>query len=139
MLATNRIVSSESPTRTIRIDEAESRVRSPSARTALSHEALSSRPRSNPRTRTPMRMDEDRRTNIESQGSVLSRETAVTSSKSRKQGPGRRKIRRWENDQVEMLDLRPSTRKVLQQAREDSHLYREVYDPQDHCCSAWKT
>jgi len=171
-----------SPTRTLRITAHEQQQQSHQQDTALlllSEEMARSRPRSNPRSRTPMRYEsplepdaftrrspspnnnnnEDAalttrritirpmagravgttvRTTIREQQQQQSR----ASIRSRKQGqPSQRKIRRWNNDRFAGLaaelvaaSKHSGTRAAdaLLQAQSEAHLYRSVYDFNEH-------
>jgi hypothetical protein len=158
------------PTRTLRITmvEQQSRDNTP---TPLSIEDLTRRPRSNPRSRTPMRYEsplesdafrlssptfaseDSRRINIRPMagaavGTVARRITAqegnargcVVTGKSSKQGPSQRKVRRWRNEHFTGLaaEISASSSRgaiaadVLLKAHRDAHLYRSIYDPNDH-------
>lgn len=164
------------PTRTLRLTEAEHLARN-AGPPPVTLASLASRPRSNPRSRTPMRYesplnpDEFRRepltTAAEQQeqsstpeggsrriitirpsaglavGSIAATridEKRATATKSRKQGPSHRKVRRWNNDHFVGLatEIAKSSREghiaaeVLLRAHDDAHLYRDVYDPSEH-------
>jgi hypothetical protein len=155
------------PTRTLRItvSEQSSRDNTPNP---ITIEDLVNRPRSNPRLRTPMRYEsplesdafriippsvvreESTRITIRPSagaavGSIARRpanhESGVVKSKSAKQGPSQRKIRRWRNENFVGLAAELSSSRgamaaeVLLKAHRDAHLYRSVYDPNDHCRS----
>jgi hypothetical protein len=60
--------------------------------------------------------------------------------RSRKQGPGCRKIRRWNNEKFTNLaaEIKASSARgalcaeAILRAQDEAHLYRAVYDPKDH-------
>ena len=153
------------PTRTLRITASEqsSRDNTPNP---ISIEDLTNRPRSNPRLRTPMRYESPLESDAfritspsfaregssritirpsgTTVGSVPRRQVShyheVVKSKSSKQGPSQRKIRRWKNENFAGLaaELSKSSSQgavaadVLLKAQRDAHLYRSIYDPMDH-------
>lgn len=119
-----------SPTRTLRLTEAEHAAAQQPSRLRVTAETLA-RPRSNPRSRTPMRYespltnefqravieDEEDRTNVLARhearritirplaGTAVGTSVPVVEERrrlerSRKQGPSTRKVRRWHNDHL---------------------------------------
>lgn len=155
------------PTRTLRITASEKNSSRDNTPISISAEELTRRPRSNPRSRTPMRyesplqtdafrasspspvQEDSRRFSIRpltgmAVGTVSrivedrrsARPVAVT--KSTKQGPSHRKIRRWNNEHFDGLAAEISSRggavaaQVLLYAQREAHLYRSIYDPKDH-------
>jgi len=171
-----------SPTRTLRItahEQSNSNNSRDNTPLDYSREELARRPRSNPRSRTPMRYESPletdafrrrspspnnnnddnvaRRITIRplagaTVGTVGARTTTTTiqeqqqqqqqrPSRSRKQGPSHRKIRRWNNDKFSGLAAEikaansnnaAAVAEVWLKAQSEAHLYRAIYDPNEH-------
>lgn len=152
-----------SPTRTLHLTAAEQSSRD-NTPTPVSLDDLARRPRSNPRSRTPMRYEsplesnalrspspvheESQRVNIRPlvagrpvgaahHGRFTIHEHGNDTPKSAKQGPSHRKLRRWNNDKFSGLaaEIGSKAAAVWTKAQADAHLYRDIYDPKEHCQS----
>jgi hypothetical protein len=149
------------PTRTIRLTGAEEAQRHSSSsriRNGQRHDQsilisslyVTNRPRSNPHTRTPMRYQSplqhnefhrDIRRPVEvvvlnndTPPQSQPQQTQVPVERSRKQEHlSHRKIRRW-NQHERMVDeeMNPHIQQIIRQAEKEMHLYRSVYDPNQH-------